>query len=193
MGITGASGAIYGYTMLRTLVDMGIETHLVITKMGEQVLRYECGLSREQLHEYGKWHSIDNMFAPIASGSFKTQGMVIMPCSMNSLGAIANGTGETLLSRAASVAMKERRKFIVVTRETPLHLIHIENMARLARAGATIMPACPGFYHKPKEIWELTNFMVGRVLDALDIEHDLLTRWGESLDEEPTKAPGEKR
>ncbi len=181
IGVTGASGAIYGYALVRTLAELNIELHIVMTRMGEQVLRFECGVSKKQLKEFGTvWHN-DNMFAPIASGSFITQGMVIMPCSMNTLGAIANGIGDSLLSRAASVQLKERRRLIVGPRETPLHLIHVQNMEKLLLAGAEIMPASPGFYQHPKEIWELANFMVARVLDALEIEHNLGPRWGEAL------------
>jgi 4-hydroxy-3-polyprenylbenzoate decarboxylase len=178
VGITGASGAIYGYSLVRTLASLGVELHMVITRMGEQVLQFECGVKKRELTEYGRLYPNDNMFAPIASGSFLTDGMVIIPCSMNSLGAIANGVGDTLLYRAASVHLKERRRLIVVPRETPLHLIHLQNMERLCLAGAQIMPASPGFYERPKEIWELTNFMVARVLDSLGIENDLHPRWG---------------
>ncbi len=178
LGMTGASGAIYGYALLRTLAERDVELHIVLTRMAEQVLKFECGVSKKQLKEFGKVWNNDNMFAPIASGSFVTRGMVIIPCSMNSLGAIANGVGDTLLSRAASVQLKERRRLILVPRETPLHLIHLQNMERLTLAGAQIMPASPGFYHRPTEIWELTDFMVARVLDALAIEHDLGPQWG---------------
>jgi 4-hydroxy-3-polyprenylbenzoate decarboxylase len=180
LGMTGASGAIYGYALLRTLAELNAELHMVMTRMGEQVLKFECGVSKKQLKEYGKVWANDNMFAPIASGSFLIRGMVIIPCSMNTLGAIANGVGDTLLSRAASVQLKERRRLIVVPRETPLHLIHLQNMERLVLAGAHIMPASPGFYQKPTEIWELTNFMVARVLDALEIDHNLGPRWGDA-------------
>ncbi len=180
LGMTGASGAIYGYALLRTLAELNTELHIVMTRMGEQVLKFECGVNKKQLKEFGTVWNNDNMFAPIASGSFIVQGMVIIPCSMNTLGAIANGVGDTLLSRTASVQLKECRRLIVVPRETPLHLIHLQNMERLMLAGAQIMPASPGFYQKPKEIWELTNFMVARVLDSLQIEHTLGPRWGDA-------------
>ncbi|MNO89681.1 Phenolic acid decarboxylase subunit B [compost metagenome] len=179
VGMTGASGAIYGYSLIRTLHELNIDTYVIATNMAEKVLKFECGVSIDELKKYATVLSNQNLFAPVASGSFRTDGMVIMPCSMNSLGAIANGVGDTLLSRTASVMMKEKRKLIVVPRETPLHLIHLENMTRLARAGADIMPASPGFYHHPIEIWELVNFMNARVLDALGIEHELMARWGE--------------
>lgn len=181
VGVTGASGAIYGYSLVRTLNELGVELDMVVTRMGEQVLAFECGVKKPELARYGRIWANDNMFAPIASGTYLTDGMVVMPCSMNSLGAMANGVGDTLLYRAASVHLKERRSLILVPRETPLHLIHLQNMERLALAGAQIMPASPGFYHRPKEIWELTSFMVARVLDALHIDHDLMERWGKHM------------
>lgn len=179
VGITGASGSLYGYTLIRALHQLGIETHVIATDMGEKVMQFECGVKLKDLGGYATIHSNQNLFASVASGSFQTDGMVIVPCSMNTLGAIANGVGDTLLSRAASVVLKERRNFIIVPREAPLHLIHLRNMTSLAEAGACIMPASPGFYHKPTEIWELANFMVARILDMLDIDHQLLERWGE--------------
>lgn len=179
VGMTGASGSVYGYTLIRALHELGIETHLVITDMGEKVMQFECGVSLDMVKQFVTIHKNNNLFASISSGSFKTDGMVICPCSMNTLGAIANGVGDTLLNRAASVVMKENRKLIIVPRETPLHLIHLKNMTKLAEAGVSIVPASPGFYHRPKEIWELVNFMVGRILDMLQIDHELIQRWGE--------------
>ncbi|SDW10635.1 4-hydroxy-3-polyprenylbenzoate decarboxylase [Marininema mesophilum] len=179
VGITGASGSIYGYSLVRTLSELGVDTYVVATKMGAQVMQFECGVKIEELKKYATLLDNQNLFASVASGSFLTDGMVIVPCSMNTLGGIANGVGDTLLSRTASVVLKEQRKLIIVTRETPLHLIHLENMTQLTRAGAMIMPAAPGFYHRPTEIWELVNFMVARILDSFGIEHELLARWGE--------------
>ncbi|MDF9844292.1 MULTISPECIES: flavin prenyltransferase UbiX [unclassified Paenibacillus] len=179
VAITGASGSIYGYSLIRSLHQLGVETYIIATGAGENVLGYECGIKLQELEQYGTVLSNTDLFAPVASGSFKTDGMVIIPCSMNTLGAIANGMGDTLLNRAASVVLKERRRLVIVPRETPLHLIHLENMLRLARAGADIVPASPGFYNHPTEIWELVNFMNARVLDAFGIEHQLMKRWGE--------------
>lgn len=179
VGLTGASGSIYGYTLIRTLHELGVEPYVIATEMGVRVMAYECGIDMGELARYAQVFDNRDLFAPVASGSFKTDGMVIIPCSMNTLGAIAGGVGDTLLSRAASVALKEKRRLIIVPRETPLTLIHLENMTRAARAGADIMPASPGFYHRPQEVWELVHFMVARVLDALGIEHDLIKRWGE--------------
>ncbi|MFD1040264.1 UbiX family flavin prenyltransferase [Virgibacillus byunsanensis] len=179
VGITGASGSLYGYTLVRTLHQLGIETHLIATEMGVKVMQFECGVKVDDLSEYAIIHHNQNLFAAVSSGSFKTDGMVIVPCSMNSLGAIANGVGDNLLSRAASVVMKERRNLVIVPREAPFHVIHLKNMTTLAEAGVSILPASPGFYHKPTEIWELVTFMVARILDELDIEHELMERWGE--------------
>ncbi|MDQ0252903.1 4-hydroxy-3-polyprenylbenzoate decarboxylase [Evansella vedderi] len=181
VGITGASGSLYAYTLIRALHELGVETHVVATEMGEKVMQFECGVSMEEIKNYATVVSNKNLFANIASGSYKTNGMVIVPCSMNTLGAIANGVGDTLLSRTASVALKEKRKLVVVPRESPLTIIHINNMKLLAEAGADIMPASPGFYHRPREIWELANFMVARILDAFDLDHQLLPRWGEKV------------
>ena len=178
VGITGASGSLYAYSLIRALSELEVDTHVVATGMGEKVLQFECGVTMNEIKKYATVESNNNLFAPIASGSFKTDGMVIVPCSMNTLGAIANGVGDTLLSRASSVVLKEKRKLIVVPRESPITLIHINNMKVLAEAGADIMPASPGFYHRPKEIWELANFMVARILDAFDLDHQLLPRWG---------------
>jgi len=179
VGMTGASGAIYAYTLVRALHALGVETHLIPTEMAGKVLKFECGVSMDEMKNYAKVLDNRNLFASVASGSFRTDGMVIIPCSMNTLGAIANGAGDTLLSRTAGVMLKEKRKLIVVPREMPVSLIQLENMTRLARAGADIMPASPGFYHRPREIWELVNFVISRVLDALGIEHNLMARWGE--------------
>lgn len=179
VGITGASGSLYAYTLIRTLRELDVDTYVIATEMGEKVMQFECGITLGEIKEHATVLGNHNLFASVASGSFKTNGMVIVPCSMNTLGSIANGVGDTLISRAASVVLKENRRLVIVPRETPLSIIHLENMVKLARAGASIMPASPGFYHRPQEVWELTNFMVARILDAFDIEHDLMARWGE--------------
>jgi len=179
VGITGASGSVYGYTLVRALHELGIETHLVASETGVKVLQYECGVDIEELKQYAVVHENGDLFSSIASGSFQTDGMVVVPCSMSTLGYIANGIGDNLLCRAANVAMKERRNLIIVPREAPLHTLHLRNMTTLAETGVSILPASPGFYHRPKEIWELVNFMVARILDELKIEHQLIERWGE--------------
>jgi len=179
VGVTGASGAIYGYTLIQLLAQMGIEVHAVYTEMGEKVLEHECGVTVKEVSRYARVYKNNDLFAPIASGSFKNQGMVVVPCSMHTLGAIANGTGEDLLTRAADVTLKEGRKLIIVPREAPVTVIHLENMLRLAKAGAIILPASPAFYHRPQTLSDLVSFLVGKILDALGLEHDLFKRWGE--------------
>ncbi|GED13567.1 UbiX family flavin prenyltransferase [Aneurinibacillus migulanus] len=180
VGITGASGSLYAYSLIRALHQLNVETFVIPTEMGRKVMKFECGIDVDTLKQYATVLDNSDLFSAVASGSVKTEGMVIVPCSMNSLGAIANGVGDTLMSRAASVVLKEQRKLIVVPREAPLHLIHLENMVKLSKSGAMIMPASPGFYHRPKEIWELVNFIVARILDAFDIDHSLLARWRET-------------
>lgn len=180
IGITGGSGAIYGVAMLQVLKELGIETHLVVTGMGEYVTAHETGMTLEDLREMAS-HSYDNkdLSAKISSGSYKTDGMIVVPCSMKTLSSIAHGSSEGLLTRAADVVLKEGRKLVVMPRETPLSVIHLENMLKLAKAGVKIMPLAPGFYHHPEKIEDLIRTMVGRALDQLDIDHHLIRRWGE--------------
>ena len=169
VGVTGASGAIYGYTLIKTLAGSGVDVHAVYTDMGRKVLEYECGLGMEAVKRYAVVYENSDLFAPVASGSFKTGGMVIAPCSMHTLGALAGASGRDLLTRAADVALKERRKLIVVPRETPLTTIHLENMLRLAKAGALIVPAAPGFQQRPATLDELVSVMIDRILDIFAI------------------------
>ena len=176
-GLTGASGSIYALTLIKVLAAMDWQVELVMSSTGEKVLAYETGVERAALPENVQIHENTNLFSSLASGSYRTQGMVVIPCTMNTLGLMATGTGDQLLARAAQVALKERRPLVVVPREMPYNIIHLENMLRLARAGATIMPAAPGFYHHPKEIQDLVNHVVGRVLDQFGIEHTLFQRW----------------
>lgn len=178
VGVTGASGAIYGYALIKTLHDLGVEVHAVYTEMGIKVLEYECGYNVNNIRQYAVIHDNTDLFAPLASGSFKMNGMVIVPCSMHTLGALANASGRDLLTRAADVTLKETRKLVVVPRETPMTSIHLENMLKLTQAGAVVMPAAPGFYHKPETIEDIVDFMTGKILDILDIEHNLFKRWG---------------
>lgn len=178
VGITGASGSIYGVSLIRVLADLGLEVHGIATEMGEKVMEFECGVTKADLAPYVTWHDNRDLFAPVASGSFPVRSMVVAPCSMNTLGALAAGMGDTLLSRAAGVTMKEGRKLVVVPREMPYSVLHLENMLRLARAGATILPASPGFYHKPENMAQLIGHVVGKILDSLAIDHNLYPRWG---------------
>ncbi len=175
VGITGASGSLYGLNLINKLAKLNIETHVIISPAGEAVMDHEVpGWS---LSEVAIRHQADDLFAAVASGSFRTDGMVVAPCSMKTLSSIANGFSQNLLTRAADVCLKEQRPLILMTRETPLSLIHIRNMQLACEAGATIMPASPGFYHKPASIDEIADFMVERVLDQLNIAHKKRFEW----------------
>lgn len=177
VGITGASGAVYGYSLIRVLAELGVEVSAVLTDMGHRVLQYECGLTEAEIARYADVQDNHDLFSKLASGSMPSGGMVIVPCSMNTLGSVANGLGDNLLARTASVTLKEGRKLVCVTRETPLSILHIENMLRLARAGACIMPASPGFYSRPGEVWELVNGMTSRILDQFGLKMEGALRW----------------
>jgi len=179
IGISGATGAIYGLRLLETLKKIsGVETHLTITKSAIKTIELEMSLTEDQVKSLATYyHDVENLAAPIASGSFMVDGMVVVPCSMKTLAGIASGYSDNLLLRAADVTIKERRPLILVTRETPLSPIHLENMLKLARCGVTILPAMPAFYHKPKTIDDLVNQIVGKILDKLGLEHKLYRRW----------------
>ena len=178
VGISGGSGAIYGVSLLKALKELGVETHLVVSTMGEYVTEHECGVSLEQLKGLATYyHDNKNFAAPIASGSFKVDKTIIVPCSMKTLSGIANGFSDSLLSRACDVAIKERRPLVIVPRETPLSPIHLENMLKLANMGVTIFPPSPGFYNHPETIEDIVLNMTGRLLDMLGIENDLVSRW----------------
>ncbi|OEF97297.1 aromatic acid decarboxylase [Vulcanibacillus modesticaldus] len=190
VGITGASGVIYGIRLIEELVKMGHKVHLMITDAGWQVLNQELGLSIDDkvssLSEYIKefnsnifYHHMRDFNAPIASGSYQADSMIVIPCSMGTLSKIAHGTSSNLLERAADVMLKEGKKLIIVPRETPLNNIHLENMLTLSKAGAKILPAMPGFYHNPSNIEELIDHLVGKALDLMGIPHSLFRRWGE--------------
>lgn len=178
VGISGGSGAIYGVSLLKALKELGIETHLVVSTMGEYVTEHECGVSLEQLKRLATYYYDNKNFAaPIASGSFKVDKTIIVPCSMKTLSGIANGFSDSLLSRACDVAIKERRPLVLVPRETPLSPIHLENMLKLANMGITIFPPSPGFYNHPETIEDIVLNMTGRLLDMLGIDNDLVSRW----------------
>lgn len=178
VGVSGASGAIYAYRLIQVLADSGIEVHFVASKAGLEVLEYECGLTMVQLTQMvHKIYDINRIDSAIASGSFPCESMVIVPCSMKTLGSLANGIAGNLLTRAADVTLKEGRKLVLVTRETPVHAIHLENMLKLSHAGARIVPACPGFYHRPQTIEELVDMLVGKICDTLNVDNDLFERW----------------
>jgi 4-hydroxy-3-polyprenylbenzoate decarboxylase len=187
VGITGASGAPYAVRLLQQLVGAHRPVSLIVSKYGMRLLGTEMGIeSVDALRDaVGKeaWDSCvetygnDDRGAPPASGSSPTAGMIVCPCSMGTLSAIAVGSSRSLIERAADVTLKERRKLILVPRETPLSAIHLGNMLRLTRAGAVVMPAAPGFYHRPKQISDLVDFMVARMLDQLGVEQSLVKRW----------------
>ncbi|MCX8044940.1 MAG: UbiX family flavin prenyltransferase [Desulfobacterota bacterium] len=181
VGISGASGAIYGVRLLEALRAFDeIELHLIISKAASYIFENELGASALDKAQGLAHRCYDNdvLAAPIASGSFRTEGMIIAPCSVKTLAAIAHGYGDTLMMRAADVVLKERRKLVLVVRETPLHLEHIENMARVTRMGGVILPPVPAFYHKPRTIDDIVNHTVGKVLDLFNLSHFLYERWG---------------
>lgn len=183
-GITGASGAPYAVRLLRALNDARVPVRLMVSNYGWRLLEEESGIadSAALRAATGDWSAVElfdatNRGATPASGSAASRGMVICPCSMGTLGSIAAGTSRDLVERAADVTLKERRPLILVPRETPLSLIHLENMTRLARAGATIMPASPGFYNRPATVEDLVDFVVARILDHLGVANGLVRRW----------------
>ena len=184
VGITGASGAAYARRVVQCLDAGGVAVHLVISPYGRQLLAEELDIaspSAETLlgrpSPHLTIHGYNDMASPLASGSFLTDGMVICPCSSNTLGTVAAGLADNLIARAAHVTLKERRRLILVPREMPLSLLELQNMERLAAAGAIICPASPGFYLRPKTVDELVDFVAGKVLDLLGIEHTLEIRW----------------
>ncbi|HMA82515.1 MAG TPA: UbiX family flavin prenyltransferase [Candidatus Binatia bacterium] len=179
IGISGATGAIYGVRMLEILAKIEeIETHLVMSKAGRMTIQVETPYAVKDVEAMADVvHDINNVGASVSSGSFRTEGMVIAPCSMKSMGAIAHSLGADLLVRAADVVLKERKKLVLVVRETPLHLGHLEAMAALTRMGAIIFPPVPAFYHRPKTLDDVINQTVTRILDQFDIDVDLFQRW----------------
>ena len=178
LAITGASGAVYGLRLLDELKKAGAEIHLVISAAAGQIIETEMGRSPRQVAEQADYcYRADDLAAPPASGSFLHQGMVVAPCSMKTLAAVAGGYAGNLITRAADVTIKERRRLILLPRETPLSPLHLENMLRLARLGVIIMPPVPAFYHRPQTIADLVDQFTGRVLDLLEIENTLVKRW----------------
>jgi 4-hydroxy-3-polyprenylbenzoate decarboxylase len=178
VGITGATGAIFGVRLLEALGAAGVETHLVLSKWGQQTVEYETGLPLADLRARAAVvHGTANMAATLSSGSFRTEGMVVAPCSMRTVAAIAHGYGETLVHRAADVVLKERRRLVLVPRETPFSEVHLENLLKLARMGVTILPPMPAFYNKPATVDDIVNHIVARVLDQFDIDAAFAKRW----------------
>ena len=178
VGISGASGVIYGVRLLEALRPLPVETHLVMTRTAEVTLAHETDLKVADVRRLADVaYKIDDLAAAISSGSFRTIGMIVVPCSMRSLGEIAHGITSNLLTRAADVVLKERRRLVLVARETPLHAIHLRNMVTLAEMGAIIAPPMPAFYNKPKSLDDVIDHTVGRVLDLLDIDTGKVKRW----------------
>ncbi|MGO9439033.1 MAG: UbiX family flavin prenyltransferase [Terriglobales bacterium] len=179
VGITGATGTIYGVRMLELLRAAGIETHLVVSNAGEMTRAYETNLSKEDLRALADVaYDIHDVGAALSSGSFKTLGMVIAPCSMGTLAEIATGTASSLLTRAADVCLKERRRLVLMARETPLHLTHLRNMVAATEMGAIVCPPVPAFYAKPQTLQDMVDHTVGRVLDLFDLDVPVVKRWG---------------
>jgi 4-hydroxy-3-polyprenylbenzoate decarboxylase len=178
VGVSGASGSIYAVRLLEQLRELGIETHLVISRGAAVTLAYETELKVSELKAMASHcYPIDDIAAPISSGSFRTRGMVIVPCSMRTVGEIANGTPSSLLTRAADVVLKERRRLVVVARETPLTLIHLRNMAAITEMGGIVAPPVPAMYARPETIEDIVDHTVGRVLDLFGLETGRVHRW----------------
>jgi polyprenyl P-hydroxybenzoate/phenylacrylic acid decarboxylase-like protein len=180
IGMCGASAPQYGIRLLRALRELGShEVHLVLSQGAEATIRLETGMEPQEVCALADHiHDPADLTASISSGSFRTAGMVICPCSMRTLAAIATGISDSLLVRAADVCLKERRRLVLVPRETPLSLIHLRNMVTVTEAGAIVLPPVPAFYHRPQTIDDLVDHTVGKVLDQLGIEHRLFQRWG---------------
>ena len=178
VGVTGASGCIYGIRLIEELKKEGVETHLIISTGAQKIINHETNYKYENLKNIADYYyENDDLFAGPASGSFNLDGMIISPCSIKSLSSIANGFCNNLISRSATCCLKEGRKLVLVLRETPLDYININNMRRAKLAGAIILPAMPAFYFLPKNIDDLINYIVGKILDQFNIKHNLFNRW----------------
>ena len=183
VGISGATGAIYGVRILERLRDAGVETHLVISRWGARTLMHETPYSREQVEALASFtYSPGDMGAAISSGSFRTDGMIVAPCSAKTLAAIAHGFGDHLIHRAADVVLKERRRLVLLVREAPLSDIHLENMLTLSRVGAVVLPPLPAFYNHPRTIDDLVDHTVSRVLDQFGLETSGVERWSGEME-----------
>ena len=178
VGVSGASGSVLAVRLLEELRKLGHESHLIISEPAGLILEHETGMKVSELKKLAtKTYENKDFFASVASGSFRTDGMVIIPCSMKTLAGVASGFSDNLMLRTADVCLKERRKLVLVTREMPLSPIHTENMARVSRSGGIILPPVMTFYSKPKDINDHVNHVIGKVLDSLEIENDVFKRW----------------
>jgi 4-hydroxy-3-polyprenylbenzoate decarboxylase len=183
VGISGASGTIYGIRLLEVLRETPFEVHLILTDAAARVAELETTYSAAEIEALADVvHRNDDLAAPISSGSFRTVGMVVAPCAVKSLSAIAHSHSENLLVRAADVVLKERRRLVLVVRETPLHLGHLRLMAEVTECGAVVLPPVPSFYHQPRTIADIVDQTIGKVLDQLGIEHQLFRRWAGASD-----------
>ena len=192
VGLTGATGSILGIRLLEALKQSDVESHLVISNWARRTIEHETSYTLKQVASLASvYHNSANMAAEISSGSFLTEGMVVIPCSMRTLGSIAHGTGENLVHRAADVVLKERRKLVLVTRESPLSELHLENMLKMARMGAMIVPPMPAFYNKPKSIDDIVSHIVARVLDQLGIAAPFAKRWDGHMESSSKAEPPE--
>lgn len=178
VGITGATGATFGIRLLEALRAARVESHLIVSKWGMQTIEHETPYTVQQIRDLATvCHEQGNMVAAVSSGSFLTEGMAIAPCSVRTLAAIAHGTGDHLVHRAADVILKERRKLVLLVRETPLSEVHLENMLKVARMGVTVMPPMPAFYNQPQTLDDMVDHIVARMLDQFGIEADFAKRW----------------
>ncbi|HID25307.1 MAG TPA: UbiX family flavin prenyltransferase [Thermoplasmata archaeon] len=179
VGICGASGVIYGTRLVEVLHQLKVETYLIVSDAAKKIMKHETGFTGETLNKLAKKvYDNNDFFSSPASGSFQVDAMVVVPCSIKTLSAVANGYTDTLISRAAMCCLKEIKPLVLVPRETPLDLTSLRNMVKAKEAGAVILPAMPAFYHKPTTIDDLINFVVGKILDQLKIKHSLFRRWG---------------
>ena len=179
VGMTGSTGVVYGIRALEVLRGMGVETHLIVSEWAGKCIQMETGRSVEEVKSMAaRAYDEGNMAAAVSSGTFKADGMLVMPCSMKTLSSIANGYDESLISRAAGVAIKESRRLVLLARETPLSAIHLENMLKLARLGVVILPPVAEFYTGPRSIGDLVDHGVGKCLDQFSLDHGLYRRWG---------------
>lgn len=186
VAITGASGAVYGITLVQELLARNYELHLIVSEPAKIVIEQELNWGKvsqwadvfyRKLPGNMVYHENSDIAAPVASGSFITSGMIIVPCTMSTVAAVANGLSSNLIERAADVMIKEKRPLLLVPRETPLSVVHLTNMLKLAQMGVQIVPAMPGFYHQPQTVTEMVNFVVGKVMDSMGISHDLYKRY----------------
>ncbi len=187
VGISGASGIIYGVRMLEVLRASGVKTHLIVTKAAEMTLAYEMDMKAKDLRDLAdEYHPMADIGASISSGSFPTLGMVIAPCSVRTMSEIATGVTGSLMSRAADVVLKERRRLVLAVRETPLHTGHLRTMLQLSEMGAIIAPVMPAFYNRPQSLDDIVNHSVGRMLDLFGIESSIVKRWKTEPEAEPS-------